>query len=384
MILVIIILFYFLTPFLILHLCHKFPFVNKLGAIVIAYLAGIVLGVFKIIPEQYRDVQEMIMNITVPVALPLMLFSSNIKEWAKIAGKTLVSMILAVAAMLIFIISGYLIFKSKGSPDLWQIGGLLVGLYTGGTPNLASLKIMLNVKNEAYLITNTYDMLLSTVYFLFLISAGKGLFAKILPPFRLGNINNVDNGLIEQAKQEPYWGLFKKKNGLPLLKGFLLSFGIFLIGGLSTLFVSENSKMIVIMLVITTLGISASIVPSINKLPKTFELGMYFILVFSIDVASLVDVTEMMGAEPKLFYYITFVIFGALTFHVLISSLFKIDRDTVMVTSTALICSPPFVPAVAGAVKNKEVVAPGLTVGIIGYAIGNYLGLVMAEFLKTL
>jgi uncharacterized membrane protein len=355
-----------------------------LGAIVIAYLAGIVLGVFKIIPEQYRDVQEMIMNITVPVALPLMLFSSNIKEWAKIAGKTLVSMILAVAAMLIFIISGYLIFKSKGSPDLWQIGGLLVGLYTGGTPNLASLKIMLNVKNEAYLITNTYDMLLSTVYFLFLISAGKGLFAKILPPFRLGNINNVDNGLIEQAKQEPYWGLFKKKNGLPLLKGFLLSFGIFLIGGLSTLFVSENSKMIVIMLVITTLGISASIVPSINKLPKTFELGMYFILVFSIDVASLVDVTEMMGAEPKLFYYITFVIFGALTFHVLISSLFKIDRDTVMVTSTALICSPPFVPAVAGAVKNKEVVAPGLTVGIIGYAIGNYLGLVMAEFLKTL
>jgi uncharacterized membrane protein len=64
--------------------------------------------------------------------------------------------------------------------------------------------------------------------------------------------------------------------------------------------------------------------------------------------------------------------------------LFKIDRDTVMVTSAALVCSPPFVPAVAGALKNKEIVFSGITVGIIGYAIGNYLGLIMAELLKTL
>jgi uncharacterized membrane protein len=142
--------------------------------------------------------------------------------------------------------------------------------------------------------------------------------------------------------------------------------------------------MLVVILTITTLGILASFVPAINKLPKTFELGMYLILVFSIDVASLVDITEMFGAEPKLFYYITYVIFGALFFHVLASRFFKIDRDTVMVTSTALICSPPFVPAVAGAIKNKNVVVSGLTVGIIGYAIGNYLGVVIAELLKIL
>jgi uncharacterized membrane protein len=142
--------------------------------------------------------------------------------------------------------------------------------------------------------------------------------------------------------------------------------------------------MVVIILIITTLAIAASLIPSVNKLPKTFELGMYLILVFSIDVASLVNIFDMFGATPRLFYYITLVIFGALTFHVLVSALFKIDRDTVMVTSAALICSPPFVPAVAGALKNKDVVMSGITVGIIGYAIGNYLGLVIAELLKIL
>ena len=383
MVSILIVLFYFATPFLILHLCHKFPFVNKLGAILIAYVAGILIGITKIIPPEYRYLQELIMTITVPLALPLMLFSSDIRSWSKIAGKTLLSMVIAILGLIVFIVTGYLMFRTKGASDLWEIGGLLVGLYTGGTPNLASLKIMLDVKNESYIITNTYDMLLSAVYFLFLISIGKTLFAKILPVFKMpGGINEKE--IIEEVKQDPYWGLFKRKHGMPLLKGFLLSVLIFAIGGSATLIVPQNSQMMVVMLIITTLSILASFVPAINKLPKTFELGMYLILVFSIDVASLVDITELLGTEPKLFLYITYVIFGTLFFHVFVSRFFKIDRDTVMVTSTALICSPPFVPAVAGAIKNKDVVVSGLTVGIIGYAIGNYLGLVIAELLKLL
>ena len=41
-------------------------------------------------------------------------------------------------------------------------------------------------------------------------------------------------------------------------------------------------------------------------------------------------------------------------------------------------CSPPFVPMIAGALNNKEIVVSGLTVGIMGYAIGNYLGVLIA------
>jgi len=39
---------------------------------------------------------------------------------------------------------------------------------------------------------------------------------------------------------------------------------------------------------------------------------------------------------------------------------------------------------VAGALKNKEIIVSGLTVGIIGYAIGNYIGVLLAFFLKGL
>jgi uncharacterized membrane protein len=44
--------------------------------------------------------------------------------------------------------------------------------------------------------------------------------------------------------------------------------------------------------------------------------------------------------------------------------------------------SPPFVPVVAAAMRNKEVVVPGMIIGVIGYAIGNYLGVAIAYLLK--
>jgi uncharacterized membrane protein len=80
----------------------------------------------------------------------------------------------------------------------------------------------------------------------------------------------------------------------------------------------------------------------------------------------------------------SFVIFGSLFIHILLSKIFKIDADTTMTTSVALICSPPFVPVIGGGLKNSKVIIPGLTVGIIGYALGNYLGAIVAELLSVL
>jgi uncharacterized membrane protein len=38
----------------------------------------------------------------------------------------------------------------------------------------------------------------------------------------------------------------------------------------------------------------------------------------------------------------------------------------------------------AGALKNKDVIITGITVGILGYVIGNYLGVALGYFLKGL
>ena len=81
--------------------------------------------------------------------------------------------------------------------------------------------------------------------------------------------------------------------------------------------------------------------------------------------------------------FVLFCIFGSLLLHALLCRIFKIDTDTMIITSTSAICSPPFVPVVANALKNKEIILSGLYTGIIGYAIGNYLGISFSYFLKA-
>jgi uncharacterized membrane protein len=147
---------------------------------------------------------------------------------------------------------------------------------------------------------------------------------------------------------------------------------------------SENDKnsTVAAILTITTLGIVMSLFPSINKMPKTFHLGMYLILIFSLVVASMGDLRTISEISPKLLYYVIYVVFGITVLNFAFSAIFRIDADTTVITMTSLIFSPPFVPVVAAKLKNKEIIISGLTVGIIGYAVGNYLGILIAYALK--
>ena len=159
---------------------------------------------------------------------------------------------------------------------------------------------------------------------------------------------------------------------------------VFIFSGVMTIFLPDSVQMLTIMLAITTLSLLLSTISRINRIEKTFELGMYFILVFSMVVASMARVDRLIDISTDLIMMITFTIFGTLFLHTLFSRIFRIDADTVMVTSTALICSPPFVPVIAGSLRNKDAVIGGLTVGIIGYAIGNYLGVIISYLIKLI
>lgn len=142
-------------------------------------------------------------------------------------------------------------------------------------------------------------------------------------------------------------------------------------------------QMVVVILSITTLAILASLTKPLNKIEKTFQLGMYLILVFSLTIASMADLKSMLGIGMlNLILFITWCYFGSLILHLILAKIFRVDADNFLITSTAFIFSPPFVPLVANALKNKDVIITGITGGIIGYILGNYFGVGLAYFLK--
>jgi len=146
----------------------------------------------------------------------------------------------------------------------------------------------------------------------------------------------------------------------------------------------EDIAFVVAILAISTLGIACSFIPAIRNIRMTYQLGNYFILVFCLVVSSMADFNRLVSTAPIMIAYVTFTIFVCLLLHVLLAKIFKIDTDTVIITSVAGICSPPLVPMVASALKNKEIVLSGVITGIIGWVEGTYLGITLAYILYGL
>jgi uncharacterized membrane protein len=226
---------------------------------------------------------------------------------------------------------------------------------------------------------------------LFFITIAPKIFRFILPPFKYkGNEKDTNHQVIEETEDlEDFSGMLQKNRIWPLLLALGISLVICAISfGVSMLLqkpLPRLPQMAVIILTITTLGILASFIKRINKIEKTFQLGMYIILIFSLAMASMADLRTMVNIGMlNLVLFITWVYFGSLFLHLILAKIFRIDSDNFLITATAYIFSPPFVPLVAKSLKNKDVIITGITGGLIGYVLGNYFGVALAYFLKGL
>jgi uncharacterized membrane protein len=319
------------------------------------------------------------------LAFPLLLFSLNIRRWLKYAKEGFISMALALISIVVVIGTGYLLFRNI-VPDCWKVGGMLVGVYTGGTPNMVSLKFALDVEPNIFVMANTYDMLVGAATIIFFLTAGPRVFRSFLRPFKkIENTSDNRDEMAEAESFEDYSGMFRKGVLVNLLKALGIAFIILGLSVAVSLLLFDEMLDPVIILSITTFSIIASLFTWVNRIEKTFQLGMYFVLIFSLIVASMADLGAIFSLSMLgVLGFVTWCYFGSLLLHLILSVIFKIDADNYIITTTAFVFSPPFVPVVAVALKNKDVIITGITVGIIGYVIGNYLGVALGYFMKGL
>lgn len=342
-----------------------------------------VISANDVLVNQIASVQNGIISAVIMLAIPLLLFSLDFRKWLKLAKESLLSLLLAMISLLASIFLGFFIYKDL-IDESWKVAGLLVGVYTGGSPNLAAIGTALDVNANTFILTHTYDMVIGAVYLLFLMTVAQKLFNKFLPSFKAKHAKISAEIEIEHNEDiDSFHKILSKFGLLEVLRAFGFSSIIVAISGGLSLLVPENAQMVTAILSITTFGILFSNWSVVNRIENSFQLGMYFILVFSLVMASMGDLRNMFHIEyMHLFSFVALAVFGTMGIHVFLSYLFKIDTDTTIITITALSASPPFVPVVAGALKNKNIIISGLTVGILGYAIGNYLGLAIAYFLQ--
>lgn len=375
---------YFIIPVLIILLFNKYRWARSIGTVIMAYAVGIIAALIGFLPtgtepgaEALESMQKTLMNVAVPLAIPLMLFNSDLRMWAKSLSKTVVVLVGGLFSVTLALVAGYYVFRNAGIPEFERVAAMMTGIYTGGTMNFAALGSMLEVDPSLITLTLTFQEIVTFPFILFVVAGGYKVFRKLLPA-KSEEATATETINVDADSFENYRGMFQKGTFGKMMLGLLLSVGMVAIGaGLSLLITGKLNELVVI-LTITTLAILASFSSKVRSLPKTFELGMFFILIFSVVVASQFNILQIDRSSLKILYFILFVMIVAVSLHLIVCRIFKVEGDLFTVGNISLLCSPPFVPPVVEAMGNRKVLISGIVIGLAGYAVGNYLGVLIA------
>ncbi|MEN9465626.1 MAG: hypothetical protein RL217_1807 [Pseudomonadota bacterium] len=379
-------LFYLLAPVFLIFLCQKVPLLEKLGVVVVSFIVGIAIAATGLLPEgeAVKNLQSGVSSTSVAIALSLLLFSIDVWAALKLSGTTLKSMMFAVLSVMTMAIVAAIIFAPY-LPFMWQIAGMSTGAYIGGGPNMAAIKVAIDADQGVFTDMLTYDILLSALYVLFVITFAKPIFSKFLPAYQQPKSLQEHSGFehLSDDSSQAYRVLAK----VSLLPKTLLALliAILIVGlsvGVSKLFSGAMAQAVII-ITITTLGLLTSFIPFVRALPNSYPLGMYLILIFCFASGTMVDTSVFYEIKWALFGYIATIMIGSMILQSILCRIFKIDVDTFLISSSASIMSVPFIPVIAGALKNRFVLVPGFAAAIIGYILGNYLGVMVAFAIRA-
>ena len=369
----------------VVWLCRRYSILGKIGPIMVLYAVGMAIGNIPAISEYLKPLQDLLPNVMVPLAIPMMLFGCVFsRSEARLQLKIVVSGFLSVA---VAVIIGYLLF-GKHVEQGAQVGGIITGMYTGGTLNAAALQAIFRINSETYLLVNSYDIIISFIYFVFLFSIGIPMFRRLYGE-RGRELSQSEQAEIEReiekTKQNPYSKLLTKDGIAQLGKILLWTIGVAGVSGGVALLMPEGWFMVVFILLLTTLGVACSFIKRVREMDLSYDVGMYLIYIFSITIASMADFSnlDLAGGINQLAFMVVAVFFS-LALHAIMCRAMRVDADSMMISSVAFINSPPFVPMASAAMRNKKALVTGLGAGIVGYAAGNHLGVLIAELLSRL
>lgn len=370
-----------LLPGLSFILIKKFSILNKLGPVFICYATGIIIANIPGITINNKLVTSLY-EASVLFAIPMLLYTVRLADWPKLARKSVLSFLLATIAALIGCFSVSFFFKDLH--QVWNLSGMLTGIFVGGTANMQAIGVALGVSNAEFIQLNAAEVAVCGIYLLFLVSIAQKVLQLVLPKYS-SEVNKIDNeeGFIEiETKVE---SASKSK----LLKGIINNFGVTIIillmsSGISFLITSSFINPTAIVILITSLSLMASTIKKVNTLKSGYETAEYLLLMFCTGIGLMADFSLIIKDGLEILLFVGVILSVIFILHLLFCYFFRIDADNMIISSTATIFGPAFIGQVAASIKNKEIIFPGIVISMIGISIANYLGIGIAFFLKYL
>ncbi|RIN83393.1 DUF819 domain-containing protein [Mammaliicoccus sciuri] len=367
---------------------QRYQFAAKLTGAIIALVGAMILSNLNIIPIE-SPVYDQVWEYVIPLAIPLLLFRSNIFKIWKESRRLLFIFLISSVGTVVGVGTGFLLLH-QFIPELDKIGAMMTGSYIGGGVNFAALSTKFQTPGELVSATVVADNSVMAFYFIVLITLPNMTFIKKYFK-RLYNSNDDANS--NQA--EVYW----KRNDISLKDiaysisiAFVLVAISFKISELVNEHIPKNNHFMVILvsiigdqfLLLTTLTLVTVAMFSkfFENLNASDELGTFLIYIFFVVIGVPASIPIIIKTAPLLFIFVAVILIFNLSITLCFGKLFKFNIEEMLLASNANAGGPTTAAALAISKGWQGLVGPILIIGTLGYVIGNYVGTLMGYFLS--
>lgn len=268
--------FYYYFPAFVIYFEKKSKVIRWLSPIVICYLFWIALGNVSFIVLD-KEIISYVSMASIFLAIPLLLFNSNILDWLKHSGMSLLSYVLSVVSIIISSSLFFLVFRNQ-APEAWKVSGMLIGVYTGGTPNMSAIGIALDSSEEIFIILNSSDVFLGAIYFVFLITFSKRLLGMFLPKYKNRERDKSGESKLKEKQ------ISHKQFIVNIFIALVLEISILGFAAWLTLQIKGEIAGPLLILILTTLGIALSFVKKVQRMKGSYETAYFSLLIFSLAI----------------------------------------------------------------------------------------------------
>ncbi len=318
----------------------------------------------------------------VPVLIPLFLMKADMRKILFETGRMTGAFLLAALAT----VTGALVaFKLLDFGDLEaELAGLFTATYIGGSVNYAALADVTGLtQSDPGLISaaTAVDNLFSGVFLAFLaIIPGVGFIAR-----RFVRKDHSEGEIAEETTGKATALTLTITIAYALV---LVALADFLTGQLGQWLGSlgvENAARAAgnwryAILTVITLIPATFLSGQVKKLHGGYELGVGLAFVFFAAIAAGADISSLLRDAPLLLALVTIM----LSVHALVlfglGSLFRFSLPELITASNAAILGATTAPALAAAKGWKELITPGVLVGVLGYVIGTLIATAVYQF----
>lgn len=381
----------------------------KVGAALLAILFGAVLSNLELVPLA-SPVFEGIFGPVTSLAIVWLLFAVRLEDLREAGPLMLGAFGIAVAGTAAGAVAASLLFASSFGDEVWKLAGVLTGTYSGGSLNFVAVGRELELPESLFSATAAADNVMTAVWLaatLLLPLWLRGLWRRRVP----GAADATTHGAASvppgaasvppgaavtfsepaRASEEEQAAGGEGTSAHPLFarqRPGILDTALLLALGLAILRVSEllaaHVPAVPAVLWLTTLALLAGQIPAVRRLDGAMQLGylaLHFFFVL-IGVSSRIDEIMRVGPAVLALTATVVAIHGLCIYGV--AWLARVGLEDASVASQAAVGGPSTALALAVSRGWPSLALPGLAVGLLGYAVGNYAGLGVAWLVRAL